>query len=118
MPRQTSRIARTTSVSSGVSRGVDRGSSFTEPLRSNMNSTSAETRGPLPLLHESRAQSGKFSVADRSCLLKSVELFDFIGSTKTNDAPKLISRLLHLLDVPLRHALSLKDQISKNAEIR
>src|SRR5207302_3181131 len=68
-------------------------------------------------LHELGAQSCKFGVADRSCLLKPFELFNFICGAETNHAPKLITRLLSLLHIALCHASTLKDQICKDGKV-
>ena len=70
------------------------------------------------LLDELGAKTRKFGVADRSCLLQSIQLFDFICGTKANRAPKLLARLLSLLRIALSHAPSLRDQIRKDADIR
>src|SRR5215470_3723834 len=72
---------------------------------------------PTWSLHEPGAQSRKFDVADRSCCFQPVELFNFIGGAETHHAPELVTRVLGLLDVPIGHASSLKDQIDKNAEV-
>src|SRR5262249_48673632 len=67
--------------------------------------------------YEPGAQSCKFGVADRSCLFKAFELFDFICGAKANHTPKLITRLLSLLHIALCHASSLKDQIGKDCNV-
>jgi len=59
-------------------------------------------------------QRNKFGIADRSCLLQSIELLDFIGSAKTNHASEFIARLLNLLHIAFGHAAPLKNQICKH----
>src|SRR5262245_25884699 len=66
------------------------------------------------LLHKSGAQSCKFGIADRPCLLQSTELFDFIRDAEANCAPNFVARLPSLLLVALRDASSLKDQVCKH----
>ena len=56
-------------------------------------------------------------IADRPFLLQPVQLFDFVCSTEANRVPKLLARLLGLLDIALCHTSSLCDQISKDADI-
>ena len=68
-------------------------------------------------MHKLGAQTCKFGIADRSILLQSVELRDFIGGTETNYASKFIARLLSLLHIAFRNAPSLKNQICKHAKV-
>jgi hypothetical protein len=77
----------------------------------------ARTSQTYPALDEPGTQSCKFGVADRPCLFKPFELFNFICGAETNRAPELITRLLSLLHIALCHASTLKDQISKDGKV-
>jgi hypothetical protein len=70
------------------------------------------------LLKELGTKTRKFGVADRPRFFQPIELFDFICGTKANHAPKLLTRLLSLLRIALRHTPSLRDQIRKHGDIR
>jgi len=62
-------------------------------------------------------QRNKFGIADRSCLLQSIELLDFIGSAETNQVSEFIARLLSLLHIAFGHAAPLKNQICKHTNV-
>ena len=59
-------------------------------------------------------QRNKFGIADRSCLLQSIELLDFIGSAETNHASEFIARATSSAGAPSRYFVFIVCQICKH----
>ena len=77
---------------------------------------SAARAPPSLLTSRARSLANSASLIDFAFFYP-IELLDFICNAETNHAPELITRLLSLLHIALRHASSLKDQIREDGKV-
>src|SRR6516162_5576030 len=86
------------------------------PIAAAMTHQSPQRQSPR-LRNQLGAQPSELLIGDRARFFEAIKLLDFVGNTEADHTPQLLTRLLRMLAISLRHPPRLSDHVRKYCKI-